>query len=68
MKNTGALLGLVVTGCLSQRYGEELLREMPEVDAVLGTGSYQDIVEVCDRLIADAEAGHHGKNYPYGGY
>ncbi len=61
MKNTGALLGLVVTGCLSQRYGEELLREMPEVDAVLGTGSYQDIVEVCDRLIADAEAGHMEK-------
>ncbi len=57
LKNTGALLGLVVTGCLSQRYGEELLREMPEVDAILGTGSYQDIVEVCDQLIADAEAG-----------
>ena len=61
MKNTGALLGLVVTGCLSQRYGEELLKEMPEVDAVLGTGSYGDIVEVCDQLIADAEAGHMKK-------
>ena len=57
MKNTGALLGLVVTGCLSQRYGEELLQELPEVDAVLGTGSYGDIVEVCDQLISDAEAG-----------
>ena len=61
MKNTGALLGLVVTGCLSQRYGEELLREMPEVDAILGTGSYGDIVEVCDKLISDAEAGHMEK-------
>lgn len=61
MKNTGALLGLVVTGCLSQRYGEELLREMPEVDAVLGTGSYGDIVEVCDQLIAEAEAGRMEK-------
>ena len=61
MKNTGALLGLVVTGCLSQRYGEELLKEMPEVDAILGTGSYGDIVEVCDQLIADAEAGHMKK-------
>ena len=61
LKNTGALLGLVVTGCLSQRYGEELLREMPEVDAVLGTGSYGDIVEVCDQLLTDAEAGQMTK-------
>jgi ribosomal protein S12 methylthiotransferase len=57
LKNTGALLGLVVTGCLSQRYGDELMSEIPEVDAVLGTGSFGDIVEVCDKLIADAEAG-----------
>ncbi|MBE6936275.1 MAG: 30S ribosomal protein S12 methylthiotransferase RimO [Ruminococcaceae bacterium] len=58
LKNTGALVGLVVTGCLSQRYGEELLTEMPEIDAILGTGSYEDIVEVCDKLLLDAEAGN----------
>ena len=35
---------IIVTGCLAQRYGEELLREMPEIDGILGTGSYTDIV------------------------
>lgn len=56
-KNTGALVGLVVTGCLAQRYGAELLNELPEVDAVLGTGSFEEIVSVCDSLLADADAG-----------
>lgn len=56
-KNTGALVGLVVAGCLAQRYGEELLTEMPEIDAVVGVGSFSEIVEVCDKLINDADAG-----------
>ena len=43
-KKTGALRGLVVTGCLAQRYRDEIETELPEVDAVLGTGSYTDVV------------------------
>ena len=44
LKKEGRLKKLLVTGCLSQRYGEEILRELPEVDGVLGTGSYDEIV------------------------
>jgi len=45
LKNSGALKAIVVTGCLSQRYQDEILKELPEIDAVLGTGSYDSIVE-----------------------
>ncbi|HSB60635.1 MAG TPA: 30S ribosomal protein S12 methylthiotransferase RimO [Vicinamibacteria bacterium] len=43
-KETGRARRLVVTGCLSQRYDEELRREVPEIDATLGTGQVDDIV------------------------
>lgn len=45
LKKTGNLKGLVVTGCLTQRYPDEFEKELPEVDAILGTGSYTDIIE-----------------------
>ncbi|MEA4823161.1 MAG: 30S ribosomal protein S12 methylthiotransferase RimO [Clostridiaceae bacterium] len=57
-RDTGALVAVVVTGCLAERYREEVLDTMPEVDAVIGTASYLDIVEVCDRLLETAEEGH----------
>ena len=44
LKTNGRLKGIVVTGCLAERYREQVMREMPEVDAVLGTGSYDEIV------------------------
>ena len=43
-KAAGQVGKILVTGCLSQRYKEEILRELPEVDGILGTGSYGDIV------------------------
>ncbi len=43
LKQAGRIGKILVTGCLAQRYQEEILREMPEVDGVLGTGSYYDI-------------------------
>lgn len=49
-KATGPARHLVVTGCLGQRYAGELLAELPEVDAVLGTGELDRIVEVVTRL------------------
>ena len=54
-KKTGALKALIVTGCLAQRYADEMFREMPEVDAVVGTGSYERIVEVLDRVLEQKE-------------
>lgn len=44
LKKTGSLKRLVVTGCLPERYQGDILQEMPEIDAVLGTGSFPDIV------------------------
>ena len=44
LKKTGSLKRLVVTGCLPQRYQGDILREIPEIDAVLGVGSFPDIV------------------------
>ena len=44
LKKEGRLKKLLVTGCLSQRYREEILSELPEVDGLLGTGSYDEIV------------------------
>jgi len=51
LKKSGRCNTLVVTGCLSQRYGPELAREMPEVDHFLGTGAY---VQIGDLLAAEA--------------
>ena len=48
LKNTGSLRRLVVTGCLPQRYQETILEELPEIDAVLGTGSFPEIVEALE--------------------
>jgi len=46
LKEGGRARSLIVTGCLSQRYGRELLAELPEVDAILGTGELERIVEL----------------------
>lgn len=45
-KHTGRLEQLVVTGCLSQRYGQALRDEMPEIDAILGVAQYQNLPEI----------------------
>jgi len=45
-KSTGKLKSLVVTGCLTQRYKELLMEEMPEIDGLVGTGDFDRIVEV----------------------
>lgn len=51
-KTDGGLKVLVVTGCLAQRYQQEILDEIPEVDAVLGTTSYDKIVEAVEEALA----------------
>ena len=47
-KTEGRLKALIVTGCLAQRYQEEIQKEIPEVDAVLGTTSYDKIVDAVE--------------------
>lgn len=53
LKEEGCLKALIVTGCLAQRYKEEITQEIPEVDAILGTTSYGDIAEVIGRLFPE---------------
>lgn len=50
-KKDGSLKKLIVSGCLSERYKEELLKEIPEIDAVVGTGDIDKIGEVVDSII-----------------
>lgn len=50
-KNEGRLKALIVTGCLAQRYKNEIIEEIPEVDAVLGTTSYDKIVEAIEEAL-----------------
>lgn len=45
LKNAGSIKGLIITGCLSERYREEVVKEFPEADAVLGIGSNEEIVK-----------------------
>ena len=64
LKEHHSLQGIVVCGCLGERYGAQILEEMPEVDAVLGTGSYDDIVEAV-RVVEKKQKGyfsHKDKN------
>ena len=53
LKAEGLVGKILVTGCLSQRYQTMILDEMPEVDGVLGTGSYTEIVGAVDALLQD---------------
>lgn len=48
LKQSGKLKKLIVTGCLAQRYAEEIEKEIPEVDAVIGTNAYDRICEVLE--------------------
>lgn len=50
LKETANLKILIVTGCLAQRYADELKNEIPEIDAIVGTGSYQNIDEIVNSL------------------
>ena len=54
LKAEGLVGKILVTGCLSQRYQQEILEEMPEVDGILGTGSYTEVVPAIEALLADA--------------
>lgn len=57
-KKDGKCKGLLVAGCLGQRYAAEIFEEMPEVDAVLGTTAYESVTEAINRLMK-GEQGFH---------
>ncbi len=55
LKKAGKLGAIIVTGCLAERYKDTIGDELPEIDAILGTGSYSDIVEAADAVTAGAK-------------
>ena len=55
-KEIGNLKALIVTGCLAQRYQDEIFKEIPEVDAILGTTSYEEIANVIEGVLSDSPA------------
>ena len=59
LKKEARLKSLIVTGCLAQRYKEEIVKEIPEVDAILGTNSYEDIVNAVHQSLE----GKHYENF-----
>lgn len=50
-KNAGLISAIIVTGCLAERYQDEIIKEMPEVDAVVGIGANSDIVKICQKAL-----------------
>ena len=60
LKAEGLVGKILVTGCLSQRYQDEILKEMPEVDGILGTGSYTEVVPAIERLLEGEQVSDFG--------
>lgn len=58
LKEKGKLKKLLVAGCLTQRYADDIRQELPEVDGMLGTGSYTDVVAAVEELMAGEKAEH----------
>ena len=52
LKKEGKLKKILVTGCMTERYRGEVTAELPEVDGILGTGSYKDIVDAVESVMA----------------
>ena len=55
LKEDGVIEKILVTGCLAQRYADEIFAEIPEVDGVIGLGANVDIVEICNSLYENDE-------------
>lgn len=53
LKEDGLLKRILVTGCLAQRYAEEIIDEIPEIDGVIGIGANDDVVAACDALFEE---------------
>ncbi len=60
LKAEGLVGKILVTGCLSQRYQDEIMQEMPEVDGVLGTGSYTEVVPAIEKLLLEETVSDFG--------
>jgi ribosomal protein S12 methylthiotransferase len=66
LKHDGRLRALLVTGCLAQRAGDGLLEEFPQVDAVLGTGQWREVVHAAEHVLAGRHQRESHTEYPGG--
>jgi ribosomal protein S12 methylthiotransferase len=57
LRESGRLRALLVTGCMPQRYGDELAKELPEVDAFIGTSQYVNVPEILGEVLAGRSRG-----------
>lgn len=60
LKEAGLVRKILVSGCLAQRYREDIKESLPEVDGILGTGSYTDIVQAIQTVMGDDAPDYHG--------
>lgn len=60
LKENGKCKVLIASGCLAERYKEELIKEMPELDAVIGTGDYKNILEVIESALQGNKVVRYG--------
>ena len=60
LKEAGQVKKILVSGCLAQRYREEIKESLPEVDGILGTGNYTDIVQAIEEVMADRTPEFYG--------
>ncbi len=58
LKEAGLIRKILVTGCLSQRYREEIMSELPEVDGMMGTANYGEIVDAINEVMQDETCQH----------
>lgn len=59
LRKSGQLKALLASGCLAQRYREEIQKEIPEVDAILGTMAIDEIVDAVDEVLAGTSKNHY---------
>lgn len=59
LKESGQLKALIAAGCLAQRYREEIQKEIPQVDAIVGTTAVAEIVEALDEVLAGKGSNHY---------
>lgn len=60
LKENRHLKGIIVTGCLAERYRDEIFTELPEVDAILGVGSYDDVVTAVRKVLKGRPYSRYG--------
>jgi ribosomal protein S12 methylthiotransferase len=62
LKRAGRLGGVVVAGCMAQRYGREILQRHPTVDAIVGISSRDSLAEICRKVVAGLSTGKRGRS------